>query len=197
MTSGRLEVRWHGPYKFFGAKDDSVLTTSLSSQLGIYLWTIPFEDKYLTYYVGETGRSFAIRFMEHARDLLNGLYRIYDPDEFAEGRKTMVWGGMWKPGRKDPGTMLEFLNRYLEMSQFIYRYLGQFRFFLAPINVEKRIRQRIEAAIAKKLHQQTGLVGNFQDSDIRYLPRRAGEQPISVIIKFFEPVLGLSSELKV
>lgn len=91
--------------------------------------------------------------------------------------------------------MLEFLNRYLELSPLIYKFLGQFRFFLASIDAEKRMRQRIEAAIAKKLLQQSGIIGEFQDNDIRYLPRRIDEESILVTMRSFESILGLSSEL--
>jgi hypothetical protein len=50
---------------------------------GIYLWTIPFEEQYLTYYVGETGRNFVARHTEHVQCYLHGLYRVYDPQLFA------------------------------------------------------------------------------------------------------------------
>ena len=133
--------------------------------------------------------------MEHTRDVLQGLYRVYDPSQFAQGRKTLIWGGMWKPDRKGSSTMLEFLNRYLELSPLIYQFLGQLRFFLAPIDAEKRMRQRIEAAIAKKLLEQPEIIGEFQDNDIRYQPRRTNEKPILVTMRSFESILGLSSEL--
>jgi len=197
MKSGQLEIIWHGPYTLYGAESNSVLTTPLSKRKGIYLWTVPIEDKYLTYYVGETGRSFATRFVEHTRDVLYGLYRVYDPNKFAQGSKILIWEGMWKPERRSSHTMLEFLNRYLELSPLFYQFLGQLRFFLAPVDAEKRIRQRIEAAIAKKLLQQHGIVGEFQDNDIRYLPKRVDEGSITVTMKSFEPILGLTSKLLV
>ena len=91
--------------------------------------------------------------------------------------------------------MLEFLNRYPEMSSVIYEFLGKFRIFLAPLDVKKRVRKRIEAAIANRLYEQSGLVGEFQNSDIKYWPRRADEKPISVKMIAFEAILGLCREL--
>jgi len=190
-------IQWYGPYSWYGTEDDSFFSQPITKKSGIYLWAIPFKKRYLTYYVGETGRSFAKRIVEHTRNYLHGLYRVYDPDQFAEGKKKLVWGGMWKPGTKGPDVMLEFLNRYSELSSAIYEFLGQLKIFLAPIEVEKRIRERIEAAIADRLFTQPRLIGKFQDNDIRYLPRRNSEEPISIKMVSFEPILGLCTELTV
>ena len=153
MGFQRYEMRWYGPYKWYGTKNDSLFTQPEAKESGIYLWAIPFEKRYLTYYVGETGRSFANRIIEHTRYYLHGFYRVYDPRQFAEGKKRLVWGGMWKPGTRGPIRMLEFLNRYAELSTVIYEFLGQFRIFVVPLSVEKRIRQRVEAAIANRLFE--------------------------------------------
>jgi len=195
MASQRYEIRWYGPYSWYGTKDDSFFIQPVSKKSGVYLLAIPFKNGYLTYYVGETGRPFATRLIEHARYYLHGLYRIFDPRQFAEGKKELVWGGMWKPGTKGPRRMLEFLNRYSELSPLIYEFLGMLKIFVAPLDVEKRIRERIEAAIANRLYQQPGVVGKFQDDDIKYRPRRTDEEPFSVRMGSFETILGLCSEL--
>ncbi len=67
-----------------------------AQQSGIYLWTIPFGEQFLTYYVGETGRSFVARHTEHAQSYLHGLYRVYDPQLFAKGEKVFIWEGCGK-----------------------------------------------------------------------------------------------------
>lgn len=190
-------MRWYGPFKFYGTEDESIFTTKEAKQPGIYLWTVPFKRQYLTYYVGQTGKSFASRHIWHTRNYLHGLYRVYDPHQFGEGKKILVWGGMWKPGTRGARNMLEFLNRYPQLSSTIYKFIGQFRIFLAPIDVQKRIRQRIEGTIARRLLEQSGQIGSFQNSDIRYRPRRVDEEPISVKMEAFEPILGLCGELMV
>ena len=190
-------MRLRGPYNLYGSTETSIFAVPVAKTKGIYLWTIPFRRKYLAYYVGETGRSFSDRIMEHTRDYLSGLYRVYDPKQFMRGKKTLIWGGMWKPDRKSPDRMLEFLNRRSELSPAIHELLGNFRLFLAPTNVQKRMRERIEAAIASKLSEQSGLIGSFQDNDIRYLPRQTDEVPIKVKIESSELILGLSNELVV
>ena len=193
----KIEVDFFGPYRFIGNKDESVLTVSISKQKGVYLWTIPFQNGYLTYYVGETGVSFAIRSLQHVQSYLNGLYRLYDPEEFRKGKKILVWGGMWKPGRKEPGTMNEFLQGYHKFAPRILDFVQGFRLFLAPFEGDKRIRLRIEAAIAASLNKQPGIAGAFQDKDIRYTSRRPEEEPIKIKITVPTKIVGLENELEI
>ena len=58
MIADSLLVQFFGPYFFDGNEDENVFTNRLSKKKGVYLLTIPFEDKFLVYYVGETGVSF-------------------------------------------------------------------------------------------------------------------------------------------
>jgi hypothetical protein len=193
MGSQQYEVQLHGPYRWYGKKDECLFRASEATKSGIYLWTIPFNRKYLTYYVGETGRSFKARFTEHTRDYLYGLYRVYDPIPFAQGRKKLVWEGMWQPGTRD--RVDEFLNRYLDLSPAVYSLLGKLRIFLAPLDAEKRIRQRIEGSLALRLQQHSDLTRNFFDSGIRYLTKQADEPPIHVTIISKECIFGLPHKL--
>jgi hypothetical protein len=114
-----------------------VFTNSLGLKNGVYLLTIPFDDKYLVYYVGETGASFAQRLLQHVQCYLNGFDRVFDPAEFVEGRKVLVWGGMWKTDRRDPKLIDDFLERYSELAPKILKFIEQFRVFLAPIEADK------------------------------------------------------------
>ena len=197
MSSDVLEIQWYGPFGFIGRKEESVFTNQIGNRKGVYLWTIPFQGKYLTYYVGETGKSFAIRHSQHLESYLTGLYRVYDPDEFLKGKRVLIWGGLWKPERKNAKTRKEFVDRKEELAPKISDFVSQFRLFLAPIDHGRRIRQRIEAVIASKLLEQPDVIGEFQDDDIRYWPRRSNEKPIKVKMKFPKPIIGLSEELVV
>ena len=123
MTVNMRQLQFHGPYYFSKSKDDSVLNNSMGKEKGVYLWAIPFQNSYLTYYVGETGVSFAVRSMQHLQNYLNGLYRVFDPQDFSQGKKTLIWGGMWKPGRKGPETMYEFLKSYTELAPLIIDFI--------------------------------------------------------------------------
>jgi len=202
MEAHTMEMKWYGPYKWYGKGEDSFFNTENKEEIikesGIYLLTIPFESEYLTYYVGETRRPFVERFKEHTRYYLSGHYRVYDPREFAKGKtQTLKWGGTWKPERQDPKYMLEFLNKYSELSTVIYKFLGRLRIFIAPLKTDDRVLKRIESAIVARLRDQKSLME--EDDTVKYtLDRglRPGEEPISVTMTSFEPILGLCSKLE-
>ena len=197
MVDDSLRVQFFGPYVFDGNEDENVFTNSLSKKKGVYLLTIPFDDKFLVYYVGETGVSFANRLLQHVQNYLSGFYRIFDPEEFATGKKVLIWGGMWKSNRKDPKFICEFLQRYSELVPKAIKFIEQFRVFLAPIDADKRIIERIESEIARSINEQNGIAGSFQDKDIRYRPRKLNEQQIKVTTVFPNSIIGLSEELLV
>jgi len=96
-----VEIELFGPYSLIEDKEPSIFSVPLGKQQGIYLWTIPFENKYLTYYVGKTGKSFISRNLEHIRNYYSGKYTLYDPKEFAKGKKIRLWNGMWKKDAKE------------------------------------------------------------------------------------------------
>jgi hypothetical protein len=188
-----VQVHLHGPYRWVGQGEDVFFQRPEAHGRGVYLWTVPFKDGFLCYYVGETGRSFHKRFTEHARDCVSGLYRIYDPKQFAHGRKTLVWEGMWKPGTRE--RMGQFLDLLPELAPVISAFLRLFQMFLIPFSGEQRVRQRLEAAIADQLNQQPGIVGTFQNYDIRYRHRRGDEEPVRVRVGGHAAVHGLGREL--
>ena len=94
---------------------------------------------------------------------------------------------MWKPDRK--GKIEELLGRYLELAPSILEFLG-------PLATEARIRQRIEAAIADSLYEQNGVIGRFQDDDIRYYRRREDEAPLSITVRGADSILGLDTSIE-
>jgi len=145
--------------------------------VGVYLLTIPFNGKYLVYYVGETGASFSKRMLQNVQSYLNGFYRVFEPTEFSQAKKSLIWGGMWKTDRKDLKLIGEFLKQQPTLSPKIVQFVEQFRIFLAPIDCDKRLRERIESAIAEKLSVKEGVVSDFQDKDIRYRPIMKAKRP--------------------
>lgn len=197
MASELISLMWHGPFSFFGDQEKNIFTCTVGKKKGVYLFTIPFESSYLVYYVGETGKDFATRLLQHIQSYLNGFYRVFDPDEFVKGNKVLIWGGMWKVDRREQKNICDFLERQSELNPKIIRFIEQFKVFLAPIECDKRTRERIESKIALTLKEQEGIISSFQDQDIRYRPSRKDESPFRVSMSFFELILGLSKELDV
>lgn len=125
------------------------------------------------------------------------VFIVFDSEEFVKGKKVLVWGGMWKSERKDPKYICDFLQNHLELGPEIIRFVEQFRVFLAPLDGDRRLRERIESEIARSLNVQDGFVGSFQDKDVRYQLRRANEQQIKVAMVFSKPIMGMSEILLV
>lgn len=190
-------VQLFGPYKFDKNADENVFNNKWSEKKGVYLLTIPFGTKFLVYYVGETGVSFSKRILQHVQNYLSGFYRIFDPEEFSKGKKVLLWGGMWKSNRKDPQNIFEFMENQSRLVPKAVRFIEQLQIFLAPINANKRIIERIESTIARTINEQEGIVGNFQDKDVRYRARKSNEQEIKLVLDYPKLILGLKKELSV
>lgn len=130
---------------------------------------------------------------ERLKDHLAGFYHLYDPEPFQRGTKRMVWEGHWDADRKR--SVNEIAENYPHLCETIGKLAGLYRLFLASFDSEPRGRKRIEAAIAKHLYDQEGVVGGFQDKGIRYWPRTDAEEPVRVEIVCPQSVLGMPIEV--
>ena len=190
--SSKLVVRFQGPFSWCNG-DRCIFTSSLGKQAGVYLWTVEYyQGGDLVYYVGETGRRFSERMLEHFREHMSGGYQLCEPTEFRRGKKVVLWPGRYNPEWRT--TVGEFLERFSALAEPIEELTKIYRFWLAPLEVERRLRERIEAAIAEHLYAQPGVVGEFQEK-IRYRGRREGEKAIEVACQAEGKILGLPEVL--
>ena len=84
----KVTVPFTGPFSWPGAPDaPSVFDVEVRRECGIYLFTVPQNEGYLVYYVGETGRSFQVRLLEHYKEHASCMYHLSSPAEFAYGEK--------------------------------------------------------------------------------------------------------------
>jgi len=91
--------------------------------------------------------------------------------------------------------MQVFADKYVELAPVIKEYLETLDIFIAPIQTNKRIRQRIEGAIAFSLREQPPPIGPFMSEDVRYFCREEKEMPIQVMIESDEKLFGLNSKV--
>jgi len=180
---------WQGPFGWFGSSDNVLFRRGEAKLKGIYLWAIHVDTGYLTYYVGETGKSYGERLKVHAHEYLSGIYRIYNPVDFQHGKKVPIWQGTWKKGTED--LLPDFLERYDELAPKILKMLSLLNIFIAPVDSESRIRKRIESSIARCLYDKPEPVCSFQESDIIYARRKSDEKPLTIINKFHDRIRGL------
>lgn len=172
-----LRPDFSGPWSWPGAEQaPSLFGAAEAKHPGIYLWTVPLQEGHLVYYVGETGRSFEVRMLEHFKEHCAGLYSLYEPGPFASGRRLRVWPGRYDA--KEKRTAAECAAGLPALSPTIIAMAALYRFFLAPFDVERRLRQRAEAALADAFYEGPGQIGEFQERGIRYSRRKTEEPPL-------------------
>jgi len=189
-----MKIEFNGPYSWSNENGiASVFDNPFSKKQGIYLWTVPQKEGELVYYIGETGRSFSIRMLEHLKEHLAGFYHLYDPIKMQNGIKDSVWPGYYdKNNRK---AITDIINNSVGNTAVAYELTKVYKFYLAPTEIEDRLRRRIEAAIAIHLYNQPGIIGSFQDDGIRYAPRKEREEPVQVTIEAPNMICGLPNEI--
>jgi hypothetical protein len=107
----------------------------------------------------------------------------------------VVWLGLWRKDTKDK--MPEFAERHLSLAPVIQEYLEAIELFLAPIEGNRRLRERIEGAIAHQIREQSAPASSLLPPDIRYRSRMQSEVPVSLDIECDQVVLGLPSQMVV
>jgi hypothetical protein len=190
-----IELKCSGPYAWLpGLSVPSLAEVKVGTQAGIYIWTVPSTVGELVYYVGETAWSFAQRMGEHLTEQLSGRYRIYKPGAFLQGEKQLLWRGVY--GRNAEPNVFSFVANLPAWAPELVRFIRAIRFHVAPTTCSDRLRRRIEAALAQHLRVQEGLIGNFQDEDVRYGPRRKDEEAIAVSLKWQQTPLGVPEQME-
>jgi hypothetical protein len=148
----------------------------------------------LVYYVGETGRAFSVRMLEHLKEHLAGFYHVFDPVALVLAEKKELWPGLYNHDRAR--LLPELLLRFEALAPSIAQLVDVYRFHLAPTDFDERLRQRIEAALSRHLFEQPAPAGQFQDRGVRYRPRRVLEPPVRVQITSSRPLVGLPEVLE-
>jgi len=195
-----MDIEFLGPYTLTGK--NSVFKSSIIRSNGIYLHTIPWEEAFLTYYVGETGRNFWIRFVEHTQHNLSGRYESHIPDKFAEGNIEYLWGSRNAKDQRE--RIEEIFEKFPENAVKVFDYLSTYRYFLGELkfpNEEKtntkentRLRRRIEGAIVKNLKMNEE-VKKFHFKKGNYTSKMDEEEEIQLKISGNKKIIGLSDEI--
>jgi hypothetical protein len=191
-----IEINFEGPFYWVSEPGKtSTLESKSCRQSGVYFWSINYQKKELVYYIGQTGRWFSSRLAEHFYQHASGGYHLYEPSAFLRGEKVQVWPGRFDA--KERTTIPEFLDHFEELAPVIKQLAGIYRFWVAPMDGDKRLRERFEAALSIHLFNQPGIVGAFQDQGIRYNPRWESEAPLEIIIGNHTQFHGLPNFLSI
>ena len=193
MKNDHIYLQFSGPFILCGNDGILLFKEEISQRAGIYLWSVNIDAEFLVDYVGETGQSFSQRMKDHMIQCLGGNYRICEPLLFSQGKRELIWNGLWQKEVRD--CIPDFVDNYIELAPKIKEYLELLRVFVAPIETTPRIRRRIEGAMAFSLREQPSPVGTFIGDAIRYSRRSVDEEPIEVSISCSHRILGLNAEL--
>lgn len=181
-------IRWNGPFSLVPSDGcPEIYDAKDAKTSGIYIWALPIDGTYLINYVGITAGSVADRQAEHMRWYLSGEYKIYNPSEFALGRKVVTF---------DPRSGLsDFLLRYRDLSDDLIKQVQCIHVFFMPISCDKVELERIESSIIEALRVAGGRAAEFLDNlrISRWIP---DEQRVAVTVHATPAFEGLPNELR-
>jgi hypothetical protein len=189
-----LTARFEGPFPAYSESRDVLAECKSRKSGGVYFWAIKIGSHYRISHIGQTGTSFYQRMKEHIINTLGGNYRISAPEALARGQVEVLWDGLWREGRR--GLLPEFLRQSTPLFEAAKANLKLENIFVAPLNVEDRMRRRIEGAIAKQIRKDK-VATSLLPPDIRVLGRLTTETPITVRVVTPVKVLGLPDLLDV
>jgi len=186
-VSPSVLLKWCGPFQFARSAPASLLASAEALTHGIYIWTIRVRGLHWTYYVGETGKSFLERHLEHIGLYYEGQNRIYESGALVRGKKRIVWD--WAMGPSNRARRVAFRKRFARWAPSVQRFLGILNVFLIPYAGDKRSRERLEAGLWRLAELNGG--GRFQEDGIRFRPCREGEPHLLVRLARPLPLEGL------
>ena len=188
-----VHALWQGPFAW----------PRLSSSLpeaprtpGVYLLTVEYAAGFLIYAAGITGRSVYARLMEHGRAYRDGTYNVLDAGLLRQGKRSLIWQGFWMKPRPAE-RIAEFELRRLEITAAVAAQLAEFRIFVANLGDDKRLRERVEAAIMNCLYEEPPPASSIPDRGMMLAPRRTAEHPVHLVSHCGSRLHGLPSVLVV
>lgn len=193
-TGGQLTVAFNGPHVVCTETKDVLADCVHRKGAGIFFTAVLVGDTYRITHIGQTGTSFYARLKEHVIQTLGGNFRICDPQAMARGEIKVLWDGLWRPGRH--GNLPEFVRNGPALFEAARSCFKMEKAFVAPLNIEDRMRRRIEGAIAKQIRKDKAASSLFPP-DVRYLPKLSTETATTIRIVTPKKILGMPEQLEV
>ena len=170
-----IDVAWTGPYGWPKFEAESGLPP-LPKHSGVYLQTVEYQDGYIIYAAGLTRRPFKKRFAEHTRNYIRGEYNILDIHELRHGIRKKIWQGWgWTSEKR-----VEFAARQTELFDAVRQQMAGFRMFVADVDIDGRIPERLEAAVMNFIYAADAPFCDVADRGMQLTPRWPNEEPIMI-----------------
>lgn len=197
MNDTNFTLSFVGPFGLTGNHDKILFYEPEAHLQGVYIWTIPYiPGGLIVNYVGETSTSFGQRMKDHLIQKVGGNYRISDPDQIVNGIDAVIWNGLWRKGTRDK--MGEYVEMLVDLAPKIQKSIALINVFVAPLEVEKRVRHRVETAFAEHIKSQPPPDSSLLPRDIRYYAKKKeDETSFSIQVQCEAKILGMPSRLNV
>lgn len=189
-------LSWHGPFTLRAGAPNSVWIGPLSARSGIYLWTVPVSGRFLIHWVGATGQPFWRRQHEHVEAFARGEYPIHRAMSLAAGRRDPIHRGLFGDPRQWAVRQQQFRNRKPKLEPELQRTLSLLAVFLAPLDAEPRVRQRIQTAIVNRVRRAGSLAAAVLETRGAPGDRLPAELPVRVTSRSRAWVLGVDGEFE-
>lgn len=189
-----LILNWFGPHRW--PKAGRQPRVDALEHGGVYLFSVEHNGGYLVYCAGHT-QHFRKRFRQHDRLYWDGTYSIFDHAAFAAGKRVKVWQGFWMKKSRSPERQEDFILRAPEIKAATERWLDGYRVFVAPADVERRVRLRLEAGLMAAFMKAGPPACDMPDKGMSLSSRWTREAPIHVRNVSSERILGLPPEMDV
>jgi len=173
QEANTIEAVWNGPYSWSGFEEANKLP-AIPNKPGVYLQTFEYNGGYLIYAAGITRRTVPARLSEHTRKYMSGEYNVLDIAAAEQGVRKEIWHG-WDYARRHRE---EFEERKSIILDAVRRQLLGFRVFVSDTGTERRLLERIEAAIMNHLNKQPTPFCDIPDKGMMLAPRWTDEKPL-------------------
>jgi len=183
-----IPLKWEGPFSLFSSESNkSIFEINNVNYPGIYLWTTKYSTEYLVNYVGMTSKSFKQRFIEHIEYYYTGKYTVYDVKYFKNAELVCKY--------IPNGNILDFVNKYREVSAMIDDFLKSLYIFIARLDMEKMVLKKIESAIILQLKSYNDISKRFLDNKKVSHYITAEQQELLIKMQNSEIIFGLNNTL--
>ena len=111
---------------------------------------------------------------------MTGRCSIFDLVQAKNGVRSELWHGfLWRA--RPPEKVAEWKAREAELQNAANRQLAAMRLFVTNNIQLKRTRERLEAAVMKRLYEAPAPFRDMPDQGMGLKPKRNSEQPITVL----------------
>ena len=155
--------------------------------------TVEYLNGYLIYGAGITRRPIPSRFHEHTRKYMSGDYTILDITAMKQGIRKEIWHGWgWSPEKRT-----DYKSRKVTIDDAAHQQLAGFRIFVANVENQPRILERLEASIMNRLYQEPSPLCDIPDKGMMLAPRWESEGIVVVKNECAATLHGLPRHLEI